>query len=203
MTTILEYVRQALTYMTWLELIAVIFSIIYLLLIAKGNILGWWAAVVSVCIYIYLCLNAALLAETGLQVFYLIMAFYGMYKWKENSETAEETIKWGKLKMNVITIIASLLFAVALGFILQQYTAAALPYLNAFTTSFSLAATWMVAKKLIENWLYWIVIDGAAVFMYAERNLYLTAFLMFVFTILAVYGFIQWRRAMQLQHTDA
>ncbi len=203
MTTISEYVQEALTYMSWLELIAVVFSIIYLLLIAKGNILGWWAAVVSVSIYIYLCLSASLLAETGLQVFYLFMAFYGMYQWKKTPEAKEEVIQWGRLKMNFIVIIASLLFTFALGFTLEQYTSAALPYLDAFTTSFSLAATWMVARKFIENWLYWIVIDSAAVFMYAERNLYLTAFLMFVFTILAVYGFIQWRRTMQVQQVHA
>ncbi len=185
-----------------LESIAVILSIAYVLLAAKQNIIAWYAAFFSVSIYIYLCLNVNLYAETLLQFFYLIMAVVGWYQWKFKKDKEETSLKIIRLpfKKHLLNIFISSLLTIATGFLLSNYTKAAMPYVDAFTTVFSLYATWMVAKKVLENWLYWIIIDLVSAFLYASRELYLTALLFFAFTLLAIYGYISWEKSYKVEH---
>jgi nicotinamide mononucleotide transporter len=185
-----------------LESIAVIFSVVYVILAAKENIYAWHAAFISVSIYIYLCLNADLYAETFLQFFYLIMAIAGWYQWKfkKDKQGAYLKIKRIPLKTHLLNVLISSIITVITGLFLSNYTQAALPFTDAFTTVFSLYATWMVAKKVLENWLYWIVIDLVSVFLYASRELYLTGLLYFVFTLLAIFGYLKWKKTYKAQY---
>ncbi|MFN7013822.1 MAG: nicotinamide riboside transporter PnuC [Bacteroidia bacterium] len=184
------------------ESIAVLLSIAYAILAAKENIIAWYCAFISVLIYIYLCINAQLYAETFLQVFYLIMAVVGWYKWKFNNseDKSGKKIIQLPLKKHLTNILLSSITTTIVGYILSKYTQAALPYMDAFTTVFSLYATWMVAQKVLENWLYWIVIDLVSFFLYTLRDLYLTGLLYIVFTILATYGYISWKKKFKLQN---
>jgi nicotinamide mononucleotide transporter len=86
-----------------------------------------------------------------------------------------------------------------LGYIFDSYTNQENPYTDAFSTVFSLAATFMVTKKVLENWIYWIVIDAVCIYLFASRGLFLTSILFFFYTIIAVFGFVQWRRQFKLQ----
>lgn len=184
------------------ETIAVILSICYVILIAKENIMAWYCAFISVSIYIYLCIHTHLYAETLLQFFYLIMAIVGWYKWKYNKAKSAQSKKIIQipLKLHLINIFISTITTFIVGFLLSKYTNAAAPYIDAFTTIFSLYATWMVAQKVLENWLYWIVIDLVSFFLYSSRDLYLTGLLYILFTILSIYGYISWKESYQQQH---
>lgn len=184
------------------ETIAVILSICYVILIAKENIMAWYCAFISVSIYIYLCIHTHLYAETLLQFFYLIMAIVGWYKWKYNNAKSAQSKKIIQipLKLHLINIFISTITTFIAGFLLSKYTNAAAPYIDAFTTIFSLYATWMVAQKVLENWLYWIVIDLVSFFLYSSRELYLTGLLYILFTILSIYGYISWKKSYQQQH---
>lgn len=185
-----------------LESFAVILSIGYVILAVKENILAWYCAFISVSIYIYLSLNAQLYAETLLQVFYLIMAVVGWYQWnfQKNKNQFVKKIIQLPLKKHLLNISISSLATLIIGYIFSKYTQAALPFVDAFTTVFSLYATWMVAQKVLENWLYWIVIDLVSSFLYISRELYLSGLLFITYTILAIFGYFSWKKSFDKQH---
>jgi len=178
-----------------LETLAVIFSVIYVILATKENIWCWAAALISVGLYMYICYQAKLYAETGLQVFYFIMAIYGYFSWSKN-DGALMISEWSTNK-HFIIILSATLITFLLGFIFSIYTDAKMPIVDSFTTVFSVFATFMVVKKILSNWLYFIVIDIIAIHLYYSRDLHLTSFLFLIYTLIAVFGFLKWNRILQ------
>lgn len=175
------------------EVAAVVLALAYLLLAMRENILCWYAAFASTAIYLVLFWDVSLLMESALQVFYLLIAVYGWWEWRNRSDS-EETLhihRW-PLRMHVYAFVAVGLLTLLFGYVLDNYTSAALPYLDSFTTWGAVVTTYMVTRKVLENWLYWIVIDGAAIYLYVDRELYLTAVLFALYVILVVIGFFQW-----------
>ncbi len=193
--TIKESILLAVQQMTWVEGIAVLFALAYIYFAARESIWCWLAAIISVSLYIYICIRAELFAETVLQVFYLWMAFYGWYQWnrKKGDDNKRPVIVW-PLKYHLWIIISSAFVTGIVGYLLQIYTTAAVPFLDAFTTVFALATTYMVTKKVLENWIYWVVIDAASIFLYSYRGLYLTSALFLLYTIIAIFGYFHWRK---------
>lgn len=190
-----EILTSALLQTTWIEAFAVIFSIAYVILAAYQNNWCWLAAIISVSLYIYICFTAKLYSETGLQLFYLVMAFYGWWQWtRKSKENKIAEIIILDLKKNLQILILGIGITLPFFFITKNYTDAALPFSDALVTAFSLIATFMVTKKILENWIYWIAIDSLAVFIYLNRGLQLTAILYFIYVIIAVVGFINWRK---------
>lgn len=180
------------------EGIGVVTGILYVILAGKKHIACWFFAIVSTSIYIYLCFSNALFIESGLQVFYLIMAIYGWIQWKKD-QSEDLPIKRWKWSYHVLNIFVSAAVTLLLGFLMSTYTRQQSPYLDAFTTVFSLAATFMVTQRVLENWLYWIVIDIALGVLYASRDLYLTGVQYLVFAIIAAFAFYSWLRYYRLQ----
>lgn len=173
-----------------IEVFAVSFSVLYVILAARGNIWCWPSAAISVILYIYVCYYAQLYLETGLQVFYLFMAFYGYYNWKKDDGNLEIQ-QWSVLKhLSIILVGAIITFL--MGFYFTTYTDAAMPLVDSFTTVFSVFATYMVTKKVLSNWLYWIIIDAVSVYLYFSRDLHITSLLFLVYTIFAITGYITW-----------
>ena len=173
-----------------IESVAVFFSILYVILATQESIWCWGAAVIRVSLYIYICFFAQLSAETGLQVFYLLMAFYGYYIWNKKEQSLQIS-EWSIGKhFFIITIGAILTFL--LGFYTSIYTSAKMPIIDSFTTIFSVFATYMVVKKILGNWLYWIVIDIVSIYLYYSRDLHLTSLLFIAYTIIAISGYLSW-----------
>ena len=175
-----------------LETVAVIFSLLYVYLAAHQNNLCWLAAVISVSLYIYICFNAKLYAETVLQVFYFLMAIYGFYSWKKNNSQLQ--ISTWPIKKHLFIIFLGTILTFLLGFIFSNYTDAEMPLVDSFTTVFSVFATYMVVKKILSNWLYFIIIDIISTYLYFSRDLHLTSLLFLLYTFIAVAGFIKWNR---------
>ena len=174
-----------------IESLAVFFSLLYVILAAKENSLCWGAALISVSLYIYICFTAKLYPETGLQIFYLIMAIIGYFTW--NKKSKEKIKEWSEFK-HLIIITLGALFSFIMGFYFFTYTDSAMPIIDSFTTVFSIIATYMVVKKVLGNWLYWIVIDLLSVYMYFHRDLHLTSLLFIAYTTIAVYGYMSWSK---------
>lgn len=202
---------DALAAMSWLEGLAVLLGLAYVILAARENIWCWPAALISTSLTIYLLLEAQLYAETALNAFYWIMAIVGWWSWakrKRPIQTAETKlqdvsqslpiIRW-PLRSHLLLVVLNTAGTLLLGWLLATYTNNANPYLDAFTTVFSLFTTWMVTRKVIENWLYWVVIDAASIFLYASRGLYLFALLFIVYTIIAIFGYYNWLKRYQTQ----
>ena len=178
-----------------IEIIAVISAILYLLLAAKEDVKCWYAVIISSSLYFYIMYNAGLIMEAYLQIFYIVMALYGWLKWTKsiqiNSNNRIRT--WSNIK-HFITITSVVILAVITGFILKKYTNAALPFLDAFTSWGAIITTYMVAQKILENWIYWFVIDSISIYIFLSRELYLTSLLFFIYLIIICFGYASWRK---------
>ncbi len=176
------------------EAVAVVLAIAYLLLAMRENILCWYCALASTAIYTVLFWQVSLLMESLLNVFYMVMAVYGWWQWRRGGESHEgvKITSWAPGR-HVVLVAGILAVSAVSGYLLITHTQAAWPFVDSFTTWGSVVVTWMVAKKILENWLYWIVIDFACVFMYFERGLYLSSLLFAAYVVIAVFGYFSWR----------
>ncbi|MCO5267724.1 MAG: nicotinamide riboside transporter PnuC [Brumimicrobium sp.] len=195
---ILSNMHQGIQQTSGIEWVAVLLNLLYVLLIAKKIRWGWWSAFVSSILFTYLCISTQLYIESALQLFYVAMALYGWFIWNENSREERLIRKWS-IQSHVLNIAISSFVTLLLGYIMSKFTDQASPYLDAFTTVFSLTATFMAAKRVLENWLYWIVIDTAAIFLYAGRELYLASLQYLIFTIIAIFAYLSWVKMYQKQ----
>ncbi len=183
--------------MTSWEILAVFLSVSYILLAIKQNLWCWAAAFVSTLIYSILFFDASLLMDSALNIFYLVMAVYGWYSWKyANGISSHENLEitsYGLLK-NLKIIVFLTIISLVLGFYMANYTSADFAYLDTFTTVFAVFATYMLTKKVLENWLYWVVIDFISIYIYIIKGFYLTAVLFALYTILACVAYKQWKK---------
>ncbi len=195
--------EQAHALTAW-EAVAVLLAIAYLLLAMRENILCWYCAFFSTAIYIYLFWNVSLLMESALNVYYLLMAVYGWYQWRHGGKSKQGAqIRVMGLQRNLLCLLIIALLTVSSGWLLGSYTGAAWPYVDSFTTWGSVLTTIMVARKILENWVYWIVIDSVSIFLYLDRGLYLTAVLFMAYVVIVIFGFFHWRKLMLEQESRA
>jgi len=183
----------------WIQSLAFLMSIAYVILAARENIWCWFFGLIAVTLSFVVYYQNKLFSDATLQVFYMAVSVYGWYSWGKGRE------KQAALKISTLTIYKHLwllLLGIA-GTILLGYWwtfwNAALPFIDAFTTSFSIIATFLVARKILENWIYWLVIDTVCIYVYINRQIPLFALLFFVYDILAVYGLLIWYRQMEKQ----
>ncbi len=179
------------------ELAAVILLIAYLVLAIRQNALCWPAAIAGSGIYVFLMYGAGLYMESALQIFYIGMAVYGWWNWRHGwAENQDLPVSNWPMAFHLppILLIAALTFVS--GALLVRYSEAAFPYLDSFTTWAAIVTTWMVARKILQNWHYWFVIDSLSVYLYISRGLYLTAMLFCGYLVLIVIGYRAWRKSM-------
>ena len=177
------------------EWLIFITALLYVLLAAIENVWCWLFGILSSIFSIYLCYSGHLFLESGLNVFYVVIGIYGWYQWLYGSDKKTELplISYS-FKKNILLIFIGAIIWIPFGFAAHKFSTQAMPYLDAFITAFSIVATWMTAKKIIENWLYWIVIDALAILLYTYRGFYLIGLLYIIYTILAFAGYISWRK---------
>ena len=188
------WVTQILGTSPW-EAVAVLLALAYLLLAVKRNIWCWACAFVSTAIYLVLMARASLYMQTLLQVFYLVMAVYGYWEWRrgENHEGEMAVEHWSR-HQHLLAAGVVLAATVVNGLLLSRMPDAHAPYLDAFVTWGSVVTTWMVARRIIENWLYWIVVDGVAAYLYFTQNLKATAVLFVIYIGIVIHGYFVWLR---------
>ena len=183
--------------MTSWEMVAVFLSVTYLLLAIKQNLWCWVAAFISTLIYTVLFFDASLLMDSALNMFYLVMAIYGWYSWKYgngiNKNEELEITTYGLAK-NLKIIGTLIIVSLILGYIMANYTRADFAYLDTFTTVFAVFTTYTLTKKVLENWLYWIVIDSVSIYIYINKGFYLTAVLFAFYTVLAFIAYNNWKK---------
>ena len=184
----------------WQEITAVIFAILYLILAVKQNILCWMAGIISSVLYFFIMQKAGLYMEAYLQVFYVVMGIYGWSQWRVSNTSNPIFIvnTWSKYRhMMAISII--LVLSLLSYFLLERCTDAVLPFLDALVTWGAVVATYMVAKKLIENWIYWFVIDATSIYLFVERGLWLSAILFAIYLVIIFVGYQSWNKIREEQ----
>lgn len=187
-----------------LELLGVITGIIYLWLEYRASIHLWIAGIIMPAIYIFVYYDAGLYADFGINIYYLIIALYGWLAWKtgftlfnrKSTATGELPINhtphsaW----MGIITAyIAAQLF---IAWLLINYTDSTVPWADSFTTALSIVGMWMLARKYIEQWWVWCIVDVASSVLYIYKGLYFTAVLYAVYSIISIFGYRKWKRIM-------
>ena len=186
-----------------LELTAVVFAIAYLVLAVKENSLCWYAAGLSTLIFLTIFWDVKLYMESGLQVYYLAMAVFGWYQWRRaNDQSSSLQVSMWSIRQHLIALalIASLTFVS--GYLLYSGTDAQLPYLDSFTTWASVITTFMVARKILENWIYWLVIDAVSIYLYIDRELYFTSLLFAVYIVIIFFGWFSWSKSYQQREIE-
>lgn len=175
-----------------LEIASVIFGIAYILLIAKNKISGWIFGSFGSLISIFLFYRSKLFAEAILYIYYVIAGIQGYFNW--NNKTDIEEVYKQNLRYHLFTISIGIILSASFYFLLKYiFPESARPLIDSFTTIFSFIATYLTVKKDLDNWIYWIVIDFVTVYLYFSRELYIYAGLMIAYTVLAYFGYKQWK----------
>jgi len=184
----------------YIEVLASIFGLLYILLSIKQNIWCWPVGFITSALYIYVFFVTRFYADMGLQVYYLIVSVYGWYYWMFGGKSKKQDdlviSKIGFKSGAILFLINAVLFS-AISYVLINFTDSDIPYWDAFTTAASFVATWMLAQKKIEHWIIWIVVDAVSMGLYIYKGLYPTVFLFAVYTLLAILGYFEWKKELK------
>ena len=177
----------------FIEALAVLFAVTYLLLAVKQDVKCWFAAIISSTLYFFIMYKAGLYMEAWLQIFYIIMAFYGIQQWTvTNNNQSKFIVRSWRWNTHFWVIAIIIILAIITGLLLEKFTNAALPFLDGLTTWGAIITTYMVAKRLLENWIYWFVIDMISIYLFLSRELFLTAILFCIYLVIIFFGYRSW-----------
>ena len=183
------------------EIGGTLFGLIYVWFSIKQNLLTWPAGIISSLLYCWVFFNARFYAQTGLQVYYVFISVYGWWSWHHSSNVGSTskylTISYTNWALWIKLILLNFAIAFLIYYITSSYTNDSIPLTDAFIASLSVIATWMLARKKIEQWLIWIFVDLISAGLYLYRGLYPTVLLFIVYTIMAGIGYFEWRKETQ------
>jgi nicotinamide mononucleotide transporter len=182
---------------TSIEGVAVVFGLACVWLTVRQKIWCWPTGLVQVSLYIYIFYQVKLYSDLILHVIYVVMQVYGWYHWLHGGDD-RATLPVSTLTLRQRLTWPSVMLAgtAAWGFVMATYTDAAVPYGDAFTTVASLLAQWLMARKKVESWVFWIAVDVIAIGIYWFKELFLTAGLYAAFLVLATIGLFAWRKSL-------
>ena len=203
--SIIDTLWQNILDTTILEFVAVVFGLVSVWYAKQEKILVYPTGIISVIIYVSICFGIQLYADAGINLFYFIMSVYGWYMWTKKSDKPKLKITSNNRKDWLISvgmfILSALIIILLLQFFKQddaEYWSTNVPYIDSFTTATFIVGMWLMALKKIENWIFWIIGDIISVPLYAYKGLVFTSFQFFVFLIIAVAGYLAWRKKLQL-----
>lgn len=198
---ILEWLK-----LNWLELFGVVSALLYVAFSIRQIIYLWPLGILSSALYVYIFYDINLYADMSLSIYYVLVSIYGWYYWmygaasgKSDDLAIQSLRKKDIISLLFITFVLYCLIAWALLELPDRIgiPKAELPFWDAFTTATSIVATWMLTKKYIEQWLIWVIVDIISMAMYLYKGLYPTAILFLIYSIMALIGYIQWKKTFQ------
>jgi nicotinamide mononucleotide transporter len=180
----------------WVEVLGAVSGVLYLVCSIRQSIFLWPLSIASSLMYMFVFFHSAIYANMILQGYFLVMGIYGWYYWRIGGPRN----KAGELPVSVISgriviwiSLISLILFILLYLILHQ-TDSPVPALDAFTTALSISATWLLARKIIEQWFLWVIVDLVSVVMYISQSLWLTSILYSLYVVMAIIGYFEWRK---------
>ncbi len=198
MPEILEAFINGVLATSTIEWIAVVTGLMSVWFSMRENILVYPTGIVSVLIYVYLAFNYKLYADMGVNSYYFVMSVYGWYHWKNTGDDRPQIpVTVNNAREWIITTALLLSSFVILVFVLKNFTDSDVPVWDATTTCFAIAGMWLMARKKLENWIAWIIADIISVPLYFYKGLVLTSVQFFIFTMLAIAGFLAWRNSLR------
>ena len=189
----------------WIEIFGVLTGILYVILEVKQNRLLWPLGIITSAAYIYIFFSGKFYADMGLQIYYVLISIYGWYYWSRGGSKAAK----GELPVHRINrqqlLLLFLTFALSwagIYFVLVRFTDSTVPLGDSFTTALAIVATWMLTRKIIEQWFLWIIANVVSIGLYIYKGLYPTVILYVVYAGMAVYGYMEWKRSMKKSLQD-
>lgn len=190
---ILDGFAEGLQNMTWLEAVAVFFGIASVFYSMREHIWVYPTGLISTSIYVWICFQYKLYADMGINAYYFGMSIYGWYVWSHpQTQTKILPTTWMSSKEWYWAAWLFLLSYVLLSSVLKAFTDSDVPYWDSFTTASAFVGMWLMAKKKVENWYFWLLTDLVSIPLYFYKGLILTSFQFLIFTILATMGLIAW-----------
>lgn len=180
----------------YIEVFGALSGMIFIILEIRQNIWLWPLGLLTSLIYVWVFFNTKFYADMGLQVYYILISIYGWYWWLKggkNSETGSLVITGVSARLAWKLLFVLLLIFFTIWFVLSKYTDSPVPGWDAFTTALSVIATWMLARKIIEHWILWVIVDIVSMALYIYKGLFPTAILFGVYTVMAVIGYRKWK----------
>lgn len=182
--------------MSLIEIVAVIFGFLCVFFTIRENIWCWPTGLIQVSLYIFIFFDAKLYSDVILHIIYVFMNIYGWYFWLHGGKNRNEAKVTGLSQAwLLLTLALTTATILALGYFMASRTDASFPYGDAFTTAFSLTAQWLMSRKKLESWYFWIAVDCVAIYIYAVKGLYLTAGLYTAFFFMAIAGLLRWLKS--------
>ncbi len=187
-----------------LEYFGVLTGLLYLFLEIKQHRAMWVVGFLTSLVYVFVFFFSKIYADMGLNIYYVAISVYGFLQWSKNRaceksempSVPQDSIIYRRLTprlfIGVSAAITVLFFLIYI--ILNDFTDSPIPMGDAFTTAVGIIATWMVARRIMEHWLFWIVANGVSVYLYFGRELYPTMFLYICYTVLAAIGLYTWKK---------
>ncbi len=182
----------------WIEIVGALFSLIYLYLSIKQKISLWVFGFLASAFYIVVFFQTKFYADMSLQFYYLIISIYGWFSWRNGKNNSSDELPTTQLSKSLFLkiILATILIYFVYYIILARFTDSTIPKSDSLVGAFSVIATWMLAKKLIENWLVWIIADSLCIGLYIYKGLIPTAILFSIYTVMALVGYLQWKKTL-------
>ena len=179
--------------MSYLEIIAASMGVLSVWYARKNNVLVFPTGIISVVIYVFITYENKIYAESGINIYYFVMSVYGWILWTSKNKKIKKNISVCSKKENIIYLIAFLAFFSILLVVLRN-TDSDVIFLDSITTAFSLTAMLLLARRKLENWIYWILADIIYIPLFIYKELYVTSLQYFVFLALAISGYFLWRK---------
>lgn len=183
----------------YLEIIGATVGLIYLWLEYRASIYLWIAGIIMPAIYIFVYYDAGLYADFGINIYYLLAAVYGWAVWtyggnSQKGDKKELPITHAPSKIYLPLTIVFLVAFAGIAWILIEFTDSNVPWLDSFTTALSIVGMWMLARKYVEQWWVWIVVDVVCCGLYIYKDLYFTSALYGIYSIIAIFGYFKWQQ---------
>lgn len=187
--------------MNWLDILGTIIGLVYIYQEYKASIWLWVTGIVMPITYMFVYLEAELYADFGMQVYYALAAIYGLLVWKFGKKRGQQTETMPITHVKKSLLLPSLLlFLAAWGgiyLVLTNLTNSTVPILDSFGNALSIIGLWWLARKYVEQWLVWIVVDAELAALYIYKDIPFTAGLYFLYVVIAIAGYLKWKKIMQ------
>jgi len=189
----------------WIEIFGVLTGILYVILEVKQNRLLWPLGIITSAAYIYIFFTGKFYADMGLQVYYVLISIYGWYYWSRGGARADSgqlpVVRINRRQLILLLLTFALSWA-GIYKVLVRFTDSTVPLGDSFTTALAIVATWMLTRKIIEQWFLWIIANLVSIGLYIYKGLYPTVILYAVYAGMAVYGYMEWKRSMTKRLED-
>lgn len=181
----------------YIELLGAILGFAYILFSIRQSIWTWPVGLLTSVLYVWVFLTTKLYADMGLQVYYVFISIYGWYEWlrgKSSDDGGKLHITRLTLKLGLVLALISVLVFLLMWYVLKNFTDSPVPFADSLATTLSIVATWMLARKILEHWLVWIFVDAFSIGLFWYKDLYPTVILFVVYTVMALVGFVEWKK---------